>query len=72
MQISTVQAKTMLTKTGLGFTQLGLNMLIGRLSRQYAQDSSGDALNKYTGEINNFVSKYEAILGKDMALIKSL
>lgn len=72
MQISTMQAKKILTQTGHGFTQLGLNMLIGRLSRQYAQDPSGDALNKCTGEINSFVSKFASIMGQDMAIINRL
>jgi len=54
------------------FNQLGFNMLISRMERAYRSDSTSTVLAQCTQEINNFLAKYEKIMGKDYALIAQI
>jgi hypothetical protein len=68
-----MQVKKILTNAGThGFNQLGLNMLISRLGREYVKDSSAAALGRYTDELNNFVTKFAPVMKNDMELIRKL
>ena len=47
-------------------------MLLTRLKKNYANDSSLESLQKCTAEINTFLDKFKAIMSKDYAIIEKL
>ncbi len=52
---------------GYKFSNFGFSMMIGRLSRKFKKDPS--TLAACIEEANSFCSKYEAILGNDLAQV---
>lgn len=53
-------------------SNLGFNLLISRLQRKYAQDSSQNSLNSCIQEMKAFFEKYKAISTKDLEEISKL
>ncbi|MGI6491341.1 MAG: hypothetical protein GX949_03550 [Peptococcaceae bacterium] len=53
-------------------TNLGLNLLISRLQRNYSVNQSPEELNKCLREMKAFFEKYASILGKDIEALKRL
>ena len=51
------------------FIQFGFSLMITRLARLYAADSSAGVLKGCTDEINEFLQKYSRIMGDDYAII---
>jgi hypothetical protein len=73
MTITTAQVQKILAHTGKhGFSQLGFNMLISRLTRQYTNDSSETAVSGYADEMNSFVTKFAAVMKRDIEVINKL
>ena len=54
------------------FTQLGLNMLVTRLSGLYAKNPTDQVLMQCVDELNAFIGKYQAIMQKDCETISNL
>jgi len=71
MKVSTQQTEKLL-KGSQAFSQLGFSMLLTRLKKNYANDSSLESLQKCTAEINTFLDKFKAIMSKDYAIIEKL
>ncbi len=61
----TLEETEKLLKEDRVFTQVGFSMLLERLKRFYAQDSSQLALQKCTDEINAFIDKFKMIMAAD-------
>jgi len=73
VSITTGQAGMLLRQAGqYKFSQLGFNMLIGRLARQYSKNSSDAALDAYTKELNDFLTKYATAMSADAKMIAEL
>jgi len=71
--VSETQVKKILTGDAYcKFTQLSINMLISRLGKIYKEEPSAATLARCTKEINDFMSKYAAIMKHDYALISQV
>jgi hypothetical protein len=51
---------------------LGFNLLISRLQKKYAENSSKEVLADCVQEINAFCSKYSSIMANEIETIKKL
>ena len=71
MNVTSDQVKAILTGNHM-FSQLGFSMLITRLKRVYAIDTSLTGLQNCTDEINAFLKKYGPIMSNDYAIISKL
>jgi len=73
VSITTGQARLLLEQSDqYKFSQLGFNMLIGRLARQYSKNSTEAALNAYVKELNDFLAKYAHMMNADKKIIAKL
>lgn len=71
MQLSQEQMVKLL-KGNYTFSLWSMSMLLTRLKGVYAKDSSATSLEKCTGEMNVFVNKFKAVIGKDFAVLQKL
>ena len=71
MKITQSQAEKILNGDQT-FSQLGFSMLITRLRKSYAKDSSSLNVRNCTENINMFLEKYQATMIADYALISKL
>ena len=73
MSLNQMQVKKLLTYTGkMQISQLGLSLLVTRLSRTYNSNPSAQLLESATAEMNVFISKFAAIMDSDYKWIISL
>ena len=73
MTLNPSQVEKLLTYTGkIELTQLGISMMVTRLSNNYKKAPNPQTLQSATTEINGFLKKYESIAGKDYKWIISL
>ena len=73
MQLSEVQVKKLLLYSGkMPLTQLGLSMLMTRLSRKYQANPSPQLVKSATIEINEFLKKFAAIMEQDYKWMSQL
>ena len=68
----TIQQTEKLLKGGEKFEQFAFSMLLTHLRERYSKDSSQGTVESCAGEINAFLSKYEAVMAADYAIIQSL
>ena len=68
----TVQQTEKLLKSNQSFSQLGLSMMVTRLRKSYANDSSQAELQKSTDEVNAFLDKFSAIMAADYETITKI
>jgi hypothetical protein len=69
--ITTRQAEQLL-RGNYSFSQLGFSMLLTRLKVLFSNDSSQEALERATAEINAFLNKFKGIMKNDCAKISDL
>ena len=73
MTLNTSQVEKLLMYTGkMELSQLGMSMLITRLSQKYKADKTPQVLKTAADEINAFLQKYQSIMGKDYQWIIGL
>ena len=73
MQLNDIQVKKLLLYQGkMALTQLGLSMLITRLSRKYQSNPSPQAVKSATVELNAFLEKFSMVMEKDYQWIIQL
>ena len=68
----TVDQTEKLLRGSQPFSQLGFNMMLTRLRKQYSRDPSQSVVQNSMGEINQFLEKFVAIMGADYAIITKL
>ena len=73
MNLSESQVKKLLLYTGnVPITQIGLSLLITRLSRKYQNEPSLHVLKDSTNELNTFINKFSSIMVSSYDWIVSL
>ena len=73
MTLNPQQVEKLLVYTGkMELSQLGLSMMVTRLSRGYKTNKSLQELQSATAEINTFLQKFESIMDKDYKWIVGL
>ena len=66
MELNEIQVKKLLLYQGkMPLTQLGLSMLITRLSRKYQSNQTPQAIKSATVELNDFLKKFSMVMEKD-------
>lgn len=53
-------------------SNIGCNMLIARMVRQYSNSPTKEQLEKCVGEMCQFFEKYQSIMATDIEILKSL
>ena len=71
MTVSPQQTVKLLTGS-FTFKQLGFSMLVTKLKLVYAKDNSSSNLLYCTEEINTFLSKFNAVMSDDFAIITKI
>lgn len=71
MQLSQEQVFKLI-KGNYTFSLWSMSMLITRLKRVYADDSSPSSLTKCTSEMNTFVNKFKSVMGNDYLVLQKL
>ena len=71
MQLSQEQMVKLL-KGNYTFSLWSMSMLLTRLKGVYASNSSPTSLEKCTSEMNAFVAKFKAVMGKDYTILQKL
>jgi hypothetical protein len=71
MVLTLLQTEKIL-KTNQTFSLFGFTMIATLLKKRYAKEPTQAMLQYCTSELNAFISKYESILGSDLAKIAKL
>ena len=71
MKVTFQQAEKLL-KGDQEFQQFAFAMLLTSLRERYAHDSSQATIQNCMDEINAFLTKYQAVMAEDFAVIKSM
>jgi hypothetical protein len=69
---ATIQQTEKLLTGEQNFEQFAFSMLLTHLKERYAKDSSEATVKSCAEEINAFLSKNQAIMAEDYAIIQSL